>query len=161
VRFQDRPPCCFGYNGSQGHGYLGKFTKPTTGGLLWFVAAACNLIQHQKSLLAADLAYRTFCESNFETETFNFRDPLAYVASTKCHNPDTPNYHTAMCGPDSKGYQEAMAKEIKALEWHGAWTLVPKSSIPKGRHALPSTWAFKKKRFPDGMMRKLKARFCV
>jgi hypothetical protein len=171
VRFQDpppkresrhrRPPRRFGYDGSQGHGYLSKFSKPDTGELLCFIGAACNLIRHQQSSSEADLAYRTFCESDFETETFNFRDPLAFAASTKRHDPDTPNYHEAMCGPDSEGYQEAMAKEIKALERHGTWTLVPKSSIPKGRRALPSTWAFKKKRFPDGMMRKLKARFCV
>jgi Reverse transcriptase (RNA-dependent DNA polymerase) len=28
-------------------------------------------------------------------------------------------------------------------------------------HVLPSVWAFKCKRFPDGLVRKLKARFCV
>ena len=28
-------------------------------------------------------------------------------------------------------------------------------------HVLPSTWAFKIKRFPDGLMKKFKARFCV
>jgi hypothetical protein len=28
-------------------------------------------------------------------------------------------------------------------------------------NVLPSTWAFKCKRFPDGTVRKLKARFCV
>jgi hypothetical protein len=30
-----------------------------------------------------------------------------------------------------------------------------------GMNVLPSTWAFKCKRFPDGRVRKLKARFCV
>ena len=28
-------------------------------------------------------------------------------------------------------------------------------------NVLPSTWAFKCKRFPDGLVKKLKARFCV
>ena len=28
-------------------------------------------------------------------------------------------------------------------------------------NVLPGTWAFKIKRFPDGLIRKLKARFCV
>ena len=28
-------------------------------------------------------------------------------------------------------------------------------------HVVPSTWAFKIKRFPSGLVRKLKARFCV
>ena len=29
------------------------------------------------------------------------------------------------------------------------------------KHILQGTWAFKRKRFPDGRIRKLKARFCV
>ena len=28
-------------------------------------------------------------------------------------------------------------------------------------HVLPSTWAFRCKRFPDGTIKKLKARFCA
>jgi hypothetical protein len=32
---------------------------------------------------------------------------------------------------------------------------------PKNRSIVSSTWAFKIKRFPDGSMRKLKARFCA
>ncbi|KAL7529439.1 hypothetical protein ACHAXR_002969 [Thalassiosira sp. AJA248-18] len=28
-------------------------------------------------------------------------------------------------------------------------------------HVLPSTWAFKIKRFPDGLIKKFKSRFCV
>ena len=33
--------------------------------------------------------------------------------------------------------------------------------IPHGANILDSTWAFKKKRYPDGLLKKLKARLCV
>ena len=32
---------------------------------------------------------------------------------------------------------------------------------PRGANVLQSTWAFKRKRYPDGRLRKYKARFCV
>ncbi len=35
------------------------------------------------------------------------------------------------------------------------------SNIDEGRPIIDSTWAFKCKRFPDGLVKKLKARFCV
>ena len=53
-----------------------------------------------------------------------------------------------------------MSKEIEELESHGTWTVIKKSSLPRGANLLPSTWAFKIKRHPDGRMRKHKARFC-
>ena len=30
-----------------------------------------------------------------------------------------------------------------------------------GENIIESTWAFKKKRYPDGLLKKFKARFCV
>jgi hypothetical protein len=40
-------------------------------------------------------------------------------------------------------------------------TMVDLLVDPEGANILDSTWAFKRKRFPDGRVRKLKARFCV
>jgi hypothetical protein len=54
-----------------------------------------------------------------------------------------------------------MGKEIAELEAHGTWTIVRKESMSDGANLLPSTWALKIKRYPDGRMRKNKARFCV
>ena len=34
-------------------------------------------------------------------------------------------------------------------------------SAAVGKNILPSTWALKRKRFPDGRIRKYKARYCV
>ena len=38
------------------------------------------------------------------------------------------------------------------------WELVPRT---EKMNVLPSTWAFKCKRFPDGRIKKFKARFCA
>ena len=57
-----------------------------------------------------------------------------------------------MASIDSESLREAMVAEINAL--------LPRASI-SGKNVLPGTWAFKRKRFPDGRLRKCKARFCV
>ena len=55
-----------------------------------------------------------------------------------------------------------MRQEIKELESKNTWTPILHSKMQQcGRKALPSTWVFRHKRFPDGSIRKLKARLCV
>jgi hypothetical protein len=83
-------------------------------------------------------------------------DARAYAASKT--NPDTMRYHDAMMSADSDWFRDAMQVEIKALERIGTWNIVRRSS---SQNVLPGTWAFKRKRYPDGRVRKLKARFCV
>ena len=51
-----------------------------------------------------------------------------------------------------------MVKELKSLRDLGSFKMV---SRPSGANILESTWAFKKKRYPDGALKKFKARFCV
>jgi hypothetical protein len=51
-----------------------------------------------------------------------------------------------------------MTKELKSLRDLGSFKIVNR---PRGANILQSTWAFKKKRFPDGSLKKYKARFCV
>ena len=83
--------------------------------------------------------------------------PLALAA--KANSEDNPRWEQAMNGPDSEGYWEAMRVEIDTLEnQKQAWEIVDRESW---MNVLPSTWAFKCKRFPDGLIKKLKARFCV
>jgi hypothetical protein len=85
--------------------------------------------------------------------------PLAFAA--KANNDDTPNYYQAMNGPDALGYLEAMKIEMDQLEEKDPWDVIPLSDVPEGANILDSTWAFKRKRFPDGRVKKLKARICV
>ena len=51
-----------------------------------------------------------------------------------------------------------METEIETLKEKQYWIIVDRKPH---MNVLPSTWAFKCKRFPDGSVRKLKARFCV
>ena len=66
--------------------------------------------------------------------------------------------HT-MAGPYWEQFIEAMESEINDLEKHGTWIEVDKTSMPEGENLLPTTWAYKVKRYPDGRLRKFKSRF--
>ena len=86
--------------------------------------------------------------------------PLAFAA--KANNEDTPNYYQAMNGPNAVGYRRAMEEEMDSMENLDPWDCVPRSeAIEKKANILPSTWAFKCKRYPDGRVKKLKARWCI
>ncbi len=55
-----------------------------------------------------------------------------------------------------------MKLEIATLENIEAWTVVDRyGSNGKPHHVIPSTWAFKCKRYPDELIKKFKARFCA
>eukprot|EP00956_Cyclotella_meneghiniana_P000227 scaffold288_cov44-Cyclotella_meneghiniana.AAC.7 len=64
--------------------------------------------------------------------------PLAFSIKANANSEDNPSYDEAMRGP--------YAKELEREDW---------------MNALPSTWAFKCKRYPDGRVKKFKARFCA
>ena len=53
-----------------------------------------------------------------------------------------------------------MELEIPTLEALGAWEVLEYDSETMP-NVIPSTWAFKCKRFPDGLIKKFKARFCA
>jgi hypothetical protein len=80
------------------------------------------------------------------------------LRSSKASEDDNPTYEQAMSGPNKEGCWQAAKKEVDTLVKKGSWEAVTKKAW---MHVLPSTWAFKCKRFPDGIIRKLKARFCA
>ena len=43
----------------------------------------------------------------------------------------------------------------------GTWKEISRSSVPDGKRVLGGTWVFKRKRTPEGVITKYKARFCV
>ena len=72
------------------------------------------------------------------------RDPLyAYKATA---DPDTMYLHEAMQEPDWKQFQAAMTKEVNDQMANGNYTIVPRSSVPKGKIILPAVWQMKRKR---------------
>ncbi len=67
-----------------------------------------------------------------------------------------------MRGKFADEYWEAMKLEIATLENIDAWSVVDcYDSNEAPHHVIPSTWAFKCKRYPDGCIKKFKARFCA
>jgi hypothetical protein len=87
-------------------------------------------------------------------------NPIAFTAG-KTSDPDNPTLKEAMLSKDAAEYTEAMGIEVAALEKNGTWTPTLRSSLPNGANVLPGTWALKLKRYPDGRVRKYKARYCV
>ena len=86
--------------------------------------------------------------------------PLAFSARASAE--DTPRWNDAMNGPDAEGFRKAMDDEIELLESLDSWDVVPREkAIREGKRVLDSVWSFKRKRFPNGEVKKLKARFCV
>ena len=63
-----------------------------------------------------------------------------------------------MNGPDAVGYWKAAQKEMDTLNSKEAWDVVNKEPW---MNILPGRWAFKCKRYPNRLIKKLKARFCV
>jgi len=69
-----------------------------------------------------------------------------------------PTWKEATNGPFAEEYWEVCKTEIATFEGMEAWEVV-KSTVEM--NVIPSTWAFKCKRFPDGLIKKFKARFCA
>ncbi len=94
--------------------------------------------------------------TDIDTRTIEWMHPM--MLGAKANSEDNPNWAQAMNGPDQAGYWDACEEEISTLTTgKDAWDVVNKEPW---MNVLPSTWAFKCKRYPDGIIRKLKARFC-
>ena len=59
-----------------------------------------------------------------------------------------------MNGPFAQEYWEEACIEIETLENMNAWEVVKRTP---DMNILPSTWALKCKRYPDGLVKKFKA----
>jgi hypothetical protein len=107
----------------------------------------------------SQLAYLASLATDLDTGLLDVQSPMIYAATKKRKDPDTPDYALAMSGEDKEAYLLAMQNEIEELKKKDTWQVVPRINAT-GKNILPSTWAFKKKRYPDGRARKHKARFC-
>ena len=63
-----------------------------------------------------------------------------------------------MHGPLRDGYIEACQKEYDTLEAMGVWEVV---SREPWMNVLPCVWALRRKLYPNGLVKKLKARICA
>ena len=72
---------------------------------------------------------------------------------------DAPSFDSAIRGPFQSQWWQAMQDELETIMTKfECWDYVPRTS---DMNVLPSTWAFKIKRYPDGRVKKFKARFCA
>ena len=74
-------------------------------------------------------------------------------------DPDTLTYEEAMRSDDRSKWIESAQIEISALVKQGTWVEVPQSEVKT--KILPGTWTFRRKRTPDGEIKKYKGRYCV
>ena len=71
---------------------------------------------------------------------------------------DATSFDQIMKSDDRVEWMDAMENEMKSIEQHETWDLVP---LPKDKKAIGSRWLFKIKRNADGSVNKYKARLCA
>ena len=81
------------------------------------------------------------------------------LLATMANKEDSPTFDEALQSPERAGYIAAMEQEILTLCDMLVFDIVPRP--PKGVKVISGVWALKKKRFPDGTVKKLKARYCA
>ena len=82
-----------------------------------------------------------------------------YLFKASSSDPDTLNFDDVLRDPLLNDWIVAAMKEITELEKKKCWDEVPIEES-KGT-VLPGIWVFRRKRTPDGQVKKLKARYCV
>ena len=89
----------------------------------------------------------------------NWVHPLFLKARSAASKEDNPNWREAMVNGEFKEeFWQAAVDEIETLVGMDAWEVVDR---PENANVIASIWAFKIKRFPDGLIKKFKARFCA
>ena len=136
----------FGYNGTQGHGYV---TVPNGTKVEWvthITSPQANMLSHFEHHLIPSL----FLDSGFASLA-------AYRAAVK--DPDILTYDEAMNNVKHLAeWKAAMHKEMSQLEALKCWDEVDISDAKT--KIIPGTWVFKIKCSPDGEIKKYKVRFC-
>ena len=62
---------------------------------------------------------------------------------------------------DAGEFIKAMKKETETHERRNHWDVVKRSQVPVHVKTIQAIWSFKRKRFPDGLLNKYKARLCA
>jgi hypothetical protein len=129
-----------------------------------------TVLQEDWSQLGFDAAaginqtYAAYLEPDLSDEdlyTFSLADIQPHILQDKMRksDPDNPTWTKAMNSPEADKWWQACEVEMNTLENDlKAWKLVKR--LP-GMNVILSTWAFKLKRYPDGSVKKYKARLCV
>lgn len=95
------------------------------------------------------------------TREIHYQHPLAFAA--KVQDADNPGLREVLALPDSPErdqWIESMYNELDELQDKDTFEIVDRSDAGR-REVVPSSWAFKRKRYPDGRLMKIKSRFVV
>jgi len=86
-----------------------------------------------------------------------YAHPLFLKAHSAASKADNPSWREATRGKFAGEYSKEMKLEIATLEAIDAWSVIDHLD----HHVIASTWVFKCKRYPDGLIKKLRAQFCA
>lgn len=123
---------------------------------------ACHLayafISKPTMILAA--FYQQFQALNYDSSLDMIEEEPAYSLMVQAGAKDDSTWAEDQMASEYHKFRDTALKELQSLEEKDSWEVVKRSSV-KGKNILLSTYALKKKQFPDGCIRKYKARFCV
>ena len=116
--------------------------------------------------------YDDFLEANFDG-TQNSTSPLAQIYLSGKADNEVYTFKEMLKQPDRDQFESAMYKEVQSMFDNNIWMKVTRTSMLRHYHQelksgkdikrkqLLIIWSFKRKRHPDGSLRKYKARLCV
>ena len=84
--------------------------------------------------------------------------PLFLQARSAASSADNPRWGDAMASDFAHEWFKAAQVEVQTLEEMDCWEVVDRDPSMK---VIGGTWALKLKRYPDGLIKKFKARFCA
>jgi hypothetical protein len=86
-----------------------------------------------------------------------------FTLAAKASSADTPTLRDIQKLPPQEIdlWYDAMDLELEALRSKDTMIEIKRSDVPQGKQIIKSTWAFRRKRRPNGEIHKLKARFVV
>lgn len=109
------------------------------------------------SFIALQQNHRSFSQQ-LDDGTANMHQVFAFPALMPDN--DTYFYSQALNQPDRSDFIKAMQKEVTDLFNTNVWQLRKRSELGDIK-AVKAIWSFKRKRAPDGMVIKHKARLCI
>ena len=116
----------------------------TAGAMAWEVPTVEELMASNLARFVHFAATDCGYQGTIEALAVNWLHPLMMAAKAKGNDIDNPDWWHAMNGIYAQEYWEAACVEVETLEKMDAWSVVDQTP---DMNVLPSTWAFKCKRF--------------
>ncbi len=117
-----------------------------------------DLINSPLSKYITLAAYDCGYDGTAEELIVGYVHPLFLHAHSAASKLDNPSWREATRGKFADDYWRAMELKKITLESIEAWKVVDRLD---NMNVISSTWAIKCKRYPDGLIKKFKARFCA